>query len=428
MHKYTQSELAKFTKPKLISLLAKEGIEASPSQKKSELVKLLVLANKANEPTKVNFASVSPIQKRRIFAVFIITLIIGAGVFLYFMNDTFKQNVNFLAFNIFGVGEHPNEEVKTEGPTIYEKNGKTYVVYDFPIIRVKVVTDTSCKRAECDLNNYYSQITKNITPLVKFDEVDLDSREGRSLLEKFEVNLLPVFIFDKHVEKVENFENNNRFFSLIKDKYTLQVTPLVAIEGPNIDNARVIGPNETNEAPLNIVLFTSFSSPHSKDSAPVVQELINTYGKNLNMSFKYTYTGDNDLLASVAAECAAEQDNFLGMHNLLFERQDDWTTVSPTTLASRFTSYAGEMDLDTNEFRNCFVNSNEKKEMIEEHNLEATDLVVTGTPTYFVNNHILAGAYPVESLIEIIGGILETQNINLLPNEVVDPTQLTDEE
>ena len=426
MQKYTQSELAKFTKPKLVSLLAREGIEASPSQKKSELVKLLVLASKANEPSKFNFAPVSPIQKKRITAILVTAIILISGTFLYFFNETFNQNVRFLAFNIFGIGEHPNEEVETDGPTIYEKNGKTYVVYDFPIIRVKVVTDTNCKRPECDLNNYYSQITKNITPLVKFEEVDLESRAGKSLLDKFDVNLLPVFIFDKHVEKVDNFENNSRFFSLIKDKYTLQVTPLVAIEGPDLKNARVVGPNESDDAPLTIVQFTSFSSPHARDAVPSIQEILNAYGGNLRLAFKYTYTGDNDLLASVAAECAAEQEEFFRMHNLLFERQDDWTTVSPTSLASRFTGYARELGLDSNEFRNCFINSDEKKEMIEEHNLEATDLVVTGTPTYFVNNHILAGAYPLESLLEIIQGILDVQDIKLQADEVVDPTQLTE--
>ena len=44
--------LLQLDKKKLVRLLEKEGIEASTSQPKSELVKLLLLARKANAPTK----------------------------------------------------------------------------------------------------------------------------------------------------------------------------------------------------------------------------------------------------------------------------------------------------------------------------------------------------------------------------------------
>ena len=57
--------LLQLDKKKLVRLLQKEGIDATTSQPKSELVKLLLLARKANAPTKRNVKNATFYEKKK---------------------------------------------------------------------------------------------------------------------------------------------------------------------------------------------------------------------------------------------------------------------------------------------------------------------------------------------------------------------------
>lgn len=425
MSKFSKSNLSKKTKSEIIKMLENESIEASTSQSKSELIKLLILAHKANSPTTFRTAKIRPFNYRRAFG-FVTVIALFVAVFgLYKWNPTFKQNIDFLAYRFLGVGSEDDVEFSSDGPTIYERNGRTYVVYNHPLVKVKVITDTECKRPECDLNNYYNQIKNNITPLVKFDEISYKTNEGESLLEDLDISLLPVFVFDNTIEKVDNFEQLTQFFSKPNNTYVLQVTPLKSLVSPDLSDAHIVGLGADQEAPLTIVEYLSFSSTHSKDVVDLVNQIIEGYEGNLTFAFKYSYLTELDEDAAVAAECGGRLGDYMGMYNKLFDNQDAWTNLSSNTLRLRFGEYAREIGVDRNEFLGCF-DTPEVRDYVRASNAEANELAVEGTPTFFVNNHILAGAYPFESFVSIVAQILEEDDVELQVNLTNDEEALSE--
>ena len=425
MAKFTENSLKKFTKAQLVKKLAREGIEASDSQTKSELIKLLLLAHKANSPTaQIMTTYVDPIRQRRITLGIIGSVILFTLIVLYNFNPVFNQNVEFITSRIFG-GSDPTEIVESEdGPQIYEKNGKTFVVYDYPLIKVKVITDKDCKRPECNLDNFYAQVKKNITPLVKFEEVHYESGQAENLLDEFGLDLLPVLIFDNNLVHIENFEEAVQLFTQKEDSYIMSVTPFRTLNGPNLNSGQLLGAPIEDDAPLKIVEFLSFSSSHDLDAVETVKKLLETFEGNITVVIKYFHRGGNDFAAGISAECAANQGKFIEMHDKLFEKQESWLALDERFLAGAFTTYAGQIGLNRSDFRNCYNHDEEVKARIADNNKEAERLAISGTPSFIVNNHILAGAYPFESFVSIIDLIAEEDGIEI---QVSNPEEPADE-
>jgi len=395
----------KLSKRKLVKLLDKEGIDASASQSKSELVRLLLLAHKANAPTRVGFGG-RRISKRSLLIVLVLGFLLVTVLILWKVNPVFQENVSFLVNKITGVTNDEETDSSGPGTVIYEKGGKTYVVYDHPLVQVDVVTDKDCKRPACDLQSYYDQINESITNLTKFNEHDFTSRQGKSLIKNFDVNLLPVLIFDSTIEKTENWENTSRFFTKKKDRYLLQLSPYRALDGPDLSNGQLFGQNVDSEPKLSVVEYTSFSCPHCVDMYENVNELLNIYEGDITLVIKYFSRGAIDTQAAIAAECAGQQDLFLDMHNKLFENQQQWLPLAESRLPNTFASYATQVGANRAEFLECYYNDESVKELIDTHTKEAESLGVDGLPAFFINNNIVEGTFPLESFTDIIDDIL----------------------
>ena len=311
---------------------------------------------------------------------------------------------------IFGSGA--NKEEIESGPVIYEKNGKTYVVYDFPLIKVKTITDTDCKRPECNLDTYHEQIKTSITNLVSFETIDFDSRQGEKITEEYKINLLPAFIFDSTIEKTDNFENTKKFLTKVKDKYILQVTPFKALKGPNSASGQSVYQFTENNK-INIIEYDSFSCKQCAEVPIAMQKLVEKYGNQVSLTVKYLNTGVNDLEASIAAECAGNAGKFYDYYKLLFQKQADWIEASKTSLPSIFAGYASSLGIPKQTFNSCFKDDENIKQLVNSHFTESATLGVTGAPTFFVNDNIVSGVYPSDEFVKIIENIAKNSNIEL---------------
>ena len=140
--------------------------------------------------------------------------------------------------------------------------------------------------------------------------VHFDSRKGRHLSEEYDLNLLPVFIFDQTLEKLYDFEDKADFFTQNKDKYQLQVTPNRVLEGPELLDSKIITENSSLDSEIKIIVYMSPSSVQSRDALPVLEDLADKFGDKMLIAIKYYNTGGNDFLASTALECFYQQDEF----------------------------------------------------------------------------------------------------------------------
>ena len=119
----------------------------------------------------------------------------------------------------------------------------------------------------------------------------------------------------------------------------------------------------------------------------------------------------NALPASVAAECANDQGKFREMHDILFEKQNEWNKLETTEALYVFSEYASSMQLDQKTFDSCLTSGKHIPEIQNDLN-DGRDYGVTGTPGFFVGNEKigfteLKGAQPFDSFKKIIDAQLD---------------------
>ncbi len=103
--------------------------------------------------------------------------------------------------------------------------------------------------------------------------------------------------------------------------------------------------------------------------------------------------------AARAAECAAEQDAFWPMHDVLFERQAEWKR--PRNPIDLFRRYVVEADLDRVRFDACYE-KDLGRARTRANNRAARRNGVRATPTFFVNGKRFEGAPPPEQFRQLL--------------------------
>jgi protein-disulfide isomerase len=110
----------------------------------------------------------------------------------------------------------------------------------------------------------------------------------------------------------------------------------------------------------------------------------------------------NSGAATRAAECAADQDAFWSMHDLLYQRQRDWNRLLRP--AEHMEKFAVELGLNRARFRECY-----DKDLTAARTRQANDvareLMVRGTPTFFINGRRAVGALTIEQWRQVLGQV-----------------------
>ncbi|MFB5620622.1 MAG: thioredoxin domain-containing protein [Nitrosopumilus sp.] len=180
------------------------------------------------------------------------------------------------------------------------------------------------------------------------------------------------------------------------------------------DNDPIIG---NPDAPITIVEFSDFQCPfcarfHTQTLPLIIEEYIEQGKVKLVFrDFPIQSIHPNALPASVAAECANEQNKFREMHDVLFEKQNEWNKLETGDALSLFNQYATEIKLDEEQFDSC-LSSGKYIPEIKKDLEDGRDYGVSGTPGFFVGNDEvgyveLKGAQPFDSFKKIIDAQLD---------------------
>ncbi|MCA9980442.1 MAG: DsbA family protein, partial [Anaerolineales bacterium] len=162
------------------------------------------------------------------------------------------------------------------------------------------------------------------------------------------------------------------------------------------------------DAPVTIVEYTDFQCPYCgryfAQTFPQIKEnyidtgLVRYVFKDFPLDFHLE--ADE---AALAARCAHDQEAFMPMHDLLFERQGEWGGQSNVT--EIFVGYADELGLDTAAFSEC-INSDKYVAAVQADLAEGFQVGVTGTPSFLVNGNLVVGALPYSSFSQAIESLL----------------------
>ncbi len=139
------------------------------------------------------------------------------------------------------------------------------------------------------------------------------------------------------------------------------------------------------DAKITITAFIDFECPYCQASYPIFKEMVEVYGPAIQVVFKHLPVNaihPRAQNAHLAAACAHEQNKFWQYYDQIFTNNN--------LKESALTKYAETIDLNMNQFANCYE-SQKYQSNIESDVLEANTIGVRGTPTYTINQLKLEG-------------------------------------
>jgi protein-disulfide isomerase len=165
------------------------------------------------------------------------------------------------------------------------------------------------------------------------------------------------------------------------------------------------------DAPVTIIEFTDFQCPfcsrHYQETYPQIFESYVNEGlvQYVYKDFPLNNIHPQAFLAAQAARCAGDQDAFLDMHDLLFERQGEWGGGKPSQI---FAGYSEDLGLNVDQFGDC-LDSGKYSDAVNADLQQGIELGVTGTPAFFINGYLLSGAQPFALFEQAIESLIAEQ-------------------
>lgn len=165
----------------------------------------------------------------------------------------------------------------------------------------------------------------------------------------------------------------------------------------------------TGEGTSGVVLreFADFQCPACGQYFPIIDAVKEAYGDEVSFQFShFALLGSfpNSMAAHLAAEAAGNQGKFFEMHNLIFERQQNWSTSN--SAQDIFESYAQEIGLDMEQYRNDYADP-ATRAVINADIAVGRELGVTGTPTFFINNEKIENPTSPDEFFQVIDTAIE---------------------
>ncbi len=173
------------------------------------------------------------------------------------------------------------------------------------------------------------------------------------------------------------------------------------------DNDHVQG---AEDASVVVIEYSDFECPACGALYPLTKQVTSLFAEQVTFAYRQfplVSIHQNAMAASRASESAGYQDKFWEMHDMLFERQHEWSGV--TNASTIFEDYANELGLNMDAYREGVV-SEEASKTINSSLSVGTSIGVNATPTYFVNGEQIPTPQSVEEFSAVIQAALESVN------------------
>lgn len=141
-------------------------------------------------------------------------------------------------------------------------------------------------------------------------------------------------------------------------------------------------------ATVSFVEYGDYECPACAATESIMKQLENDYSGRIVFVFRnfplYAIHPDASISAQ-AAEAAGLQGKFWEMHDLLYAKQNEWSTTPPSDVVAKyFDGYASSLGLNVQKFDQD-INSTQVTNKIQADVMSANAASVDHTPTFFVN-------------------------------------------
>lgn len=172
------------------------------------------------------------------------------------------------------------------------------------------------------------------------------------------------------------------------------------------------------KAPIRIVEFGDYQCPACGAAYPITKAVVERNSSKVYFVFRNfpLSVHPNSQISAKAAEAAALQGKFWEMHDVLYEKQNEWaTSQNPKDL---FDQYAKSIGLDQDKF-NSDIN-NVTGQVNSDYSL-GNDVGVSSTPTFFINGQKYPGVMQDSQFQQLIDSLAPGQS-----ESTPSPTKITE--
>ena len=186
------------------------------------------------------------------------------------------------------------------------------------------------------------------------------------------------------------------------------------------------------DAPFTIIEYSDFQCPYCSQLAPIMERLNEEFPTQLRFVYRhFPLIGtpeqpfhDKAALATQAAEAAGRQGRFWEMHDLLFARQGEWSSLSIADFQIWLEEVAVGLELDVKQFSDDLT-SPELIRYAQSAWDANVELGLGSTPTLIFNGNVWPSNVPMDywSLWAVIQlTMLEDRQYYECPEMTIDPT------
>lgn len=184
--------------------------------------------------------------------------------------------------------------------------------------------------------------------------------------------------------------------------WTRIANPPVDVSG--IENGSVVTASTNNgniadhvtgkkDSKVLLIEYGDFQCPSCGGAYPSTKKIIEEYGDRIGFVFRnfpLTSMHPNARVAAATAEAAGIQGKYWEMHDMLYEKQNDWSSLSGEKRGAIFDGYAQTLGLDMTKFKADLQGNNENSDQSVNKKISFDQALgkkfgVNATPTFFIN-------------------------------------------
>lgn len=178
-----------------------------------------------------------------------------------------------------------------------------------------------------------------------------------------------------------------------------------------VDDDPVLG---QADATVTLIEFTDYQCPFcsrhfSQTHGQIVKDYVDTGKIKLVIRDFPLGFHENAQKAAEATECADDQGKFWAMHDLLFEKQGEWSNAPSG--ADTFKKFAVDLKLNSAKFNACLDGGTHAEE-VKKDMADGSASGIDGTPGFWIlgpngKNQKISGAYPYDTFKAAFDSMLQ---------------------
>lgn len=192
---------------------------------------------------------------------------------------------------------------------------------------------------------------------------------------------------------------------------------------PVTEDDHVLGPDD---AAITIIEYADFECPACSGLHTLRHYLREQYGDDLRFVYRHlplTSIHEKAVITAEATEAAAAQGKFWEMHDLLYERVQEWTPLSEEEIVDTLIEYAGDLELDVERFEAELTEHVYRDQILADYEAYQ-EYGMMATPSYVVNNIFyptreFGGFGQLEGFIGLV--TLQDRMYDSPPPQIIEP-------